>query len=39
VLEEKYRGHLLSMADKIKFKYRTVDGWMQYAFAADGSLW
>ena len=35
VMEPKYRGHLLSMADTIEFEYRTADGWMQYAFVAD----
>jgi len=35
VIDQKYRSHLLSMADTVEFEYRTVDGWMQYAFVAD----
>jgi len=35
VMEQKYRGHLFSMADTVEFEYRTADGWMQYAFVAD----
>ncbi|MGV7225045.1 MAG: hypothetical protein ACQ9MH_26460 [Nitrospinales bacterium] len=35
VMEQEYRDHLFSMVDKIKYKYKTADGWMQYAFVAD----
>jgi hypothetical protein len=35
VMDQKYRDHLFSMVDKIKYKYNTADGWMQYAFVAD----
>jgi hypothetical protein len=35
MLEQKYRDHLFSMVDKIKYEYNTADGWMQYAFVAD----
>ena len=35
VMEQKYRDHLFSMVDKIKYEYNTADGWMQYAFVAD----
>jgi hypothetical protein len=35
MMEQKYRDHLFSMVDKIKYKYNTADGWMQYAFVAD----
>ena len=35
VMEQKYRDHLFSMVDKIKYEYKTADGWMQYAFLAD----
>jgi hypothetical protein len=35
MMEQKYRDHLFSMVDKIKYEYNTADGWMQYAFVAD----
>ena len=35
MMEQKYRNHLFSMVDKIKYEYNTADGWMQYAFVAD----
>ena len=35
VMEQKYRDHLFSMVDTIEYKYKTTDGWMQYAFIAD----
>ena len=35
LMEQEYRDHLFSMVDKIKYKYNTADGWMQYAFVAD----
>jgi hypothetical protein len=35
VMEQKYRDHLFSMVDKIKYNYKTTDGWLQYAFVAD----
>ena len=35
MIDQKHRNHLYSMADTIELEYRTVDGWMQYAFVAD----
>ena len=35
VMGKQYRDYLFSMADTIEFEYRTVDGWMQYAFIAN----
>ena len=35
MMEQKYRDHLFSMVDTIKYKYKTADGGMQYAFVAD----
>jgi hypothetical protein len=35
VMKQEYRGHLFSMVDKIEYKYKTADGWMQFAFVAD----
>ena len=34
-MDQKHRSHLFSMADTIEFEFRTADGGMQYAFAAD----
>jgi len=35
MMDQKYRDHLFSMVDTVELEYRTVDGWMQYAFVAD----
>ena len=35
MMEQKYRDDLFRMVDKIEYEYKTADGWMQYAFAAD----
>ena len=35
MIDQKYRNHLFNMADTIELEYRTVDGWMQFAFVAD----
>ena len=35
MIDQEHRNHLFSMADTIELEYRTVDGWMQYAFVAD----
>ena len=35
MIDQEQRKHLFSMADTVELEYRTVDGWMQYAFVAD----